>query len=106
MMSNKTLYERSNTRPLSERAAFARWKMLGHVLRSPESSPAQSALCFVVDNMNILPGRRGRHRINLFKVIRDDLLARGINLRCYDDILNIRILAGDRNKWRKLFDNF
>ena len=64
IMSNKTLYERCNTRPLSERVALARWKMLGHVLRSPENSPAQSALCFVVDSMNILSGRR----MNLFQV--------------------------------------
>ena len=89
VMSNKTLYERCNTRPLSERVALARWKMLGHVLRSPENSPAQSALCFVVESMNILPGRRGRHRMNLFKVIRDDLVMRGISLSCYDDILHI-----------------
>ena len=77
--------------------------MLGHVLRSPENSPAQSALCFVVDSMKSLPGRRGRHRTDLFKVIREDLLAKGISLRCYEDILNIRSLAGDRVKWRELF---
>ena len=59
--------------------------MLGHVLRSPENSPSQSALCFVVDNMKTLPGRRGRHRANLFEVIGDDLLMRGISLSCYDD---------------------
>ena len=105
-MSNKTLYERCNTRPLSERVALARWKMLGHVLRSPENSPAQSALCFVVESMNILPGRRGRHRMNLFKVIKDDLVMRGISLSCYDDILHMRELAGDRSKWRKFFSDF
>ena len=106
IMSNKTLYERCKTRPLSERVALARWKMLGHVLRSPENSPAQSALCFVVDHMKILPGRRGRHRMNLFKAIRDDLLSRGFNLNCYEDVLNMRELAGDKSNWRKLFTDF
>ena len=106
IMSNKTLYERCNTRPLSERVALVRWKMLGHVLRSPENSPAQSALWFVVDYMKILPGRRGRHRMNLFKVIRDDLLFRGFNINCYEDVLNMREIAGDRSKWRKLFTDF
>ena len=100
------MYERCNTRPLSERVALARWKMLGHVLRSPENSPAQSALCFVVDYMKILPGRRGRHRMNLFKVIRDDLLFRGFSMNCYEDVLNMREIAGDRSKWRKLFTDF
>ena len=80
--------------------------MLGHVLRSPENSSAQSALCFVVDSMKILPGRRGRHRVNLFKVIRDDLLLRGISLSYYEDILHLRELAGDRSKWKKLFSDF
>ena len=83
--------------------------MLDHVLRSPENSPSQSALCFDVDNMKTLPGRRGRHRANLFKVIRDDLLMRGISLSCYEDILHITIrefIASDRAKWRKFFSDF
>ena len=58
------------------------------------------------DNMKILPGRRGRHRMNLFKVIRDDLLFRGFSLNFYEDILNMREIAGDRSKWRKLFTDF
>ena len=97
VMSNKTLYERFNTRPLSERVAHAKWKMLGHVLRSTENSPSQSALCCVVDNDNMktLPERRGRHRVNLLKVIRDDLLMRGISLSCYEDILLIGLNGGN-----------
>ena len=56
--------------------------------------------------MKILPGRRGRHRMNLFKAIRDDLLSRGFNLNCYEDVLNMRELAGDKSNWRKLFTDF
>ena len=41
--------------------------------------------------------------MNLFEVIRDDLLMRGISLSCYEDILHIRELAFDRGKWRKFF---
>ena len=48
MISNKTLYLRCNTVPLSKRTEIAKWKMFGHILRSPENSPAQSAVCFVV----------------------------------------------------------
>ena len=44
--------------------------------------------------------------MNLFKVIRDELLMRGISLSCYEDILHLDELAGDRNKWRKLFSDF
>jgi hypothetical protein len=46
---------------------------VGHVLRSPENSPAQSVLCFAVDAMSCMPGRVGRHRVNLFQVIKKDL---------------------------------
>ena len=73
MISNDTLYRRCNTAPLSVRAAFSRWKMLGHVLRSPVDSPAQCALCFAIDAMKSMPGRVGRHRVNLFQIIKKDL---------------------------------
>ena len=49
MISNKTLYDRCNSTHLSIRAELSRWKMLGHVLRSPENSPAQAALCFAIE---------------------------------------------------------
>ncbi|KAL5247145.1 hypothetical protein ACHWQZ_G019116 [Mnemiopsis leidyi] len=103
-ISNKTLYLRCNTCPLSERVQRARWKLLGHVLRSPENSPAQSALCFVVNQVTILPGRRGRHRINLFDVLKSDLKNRDISLNDYSDILNLRMLASDRKRWHDMFD--
>ena len=59
----KDLVREKSTRPLPERAAHARWKMLGHVLRSPENSPAQFALSFVVENMNSL--QDGERKIGL-----------------------------------------
>jgi hypothetical protein len=103
-ISNKTLYAKCNTTPLSERAEYSRWKMLGHVLRSPENSPAQAALCFAVESMNNLPGRLGRHRINLLSVLRNDLKSRNLSLNTYDDIINLRNLAYNRAQWRKVFD--
>ena len=104
MISNNTLYERCNTVPLSKRAELARWKMFGHVLRSPENSPAQSALCFVIDQLNILPGRRGRHRMNLIDVLKGDLKNRDLQLSKYEDILNLRFLAQNRKNWQELFN--
>ena len=102
MMSNETLYKRCNTTPLSIRAALSRWKMLGHVMRLPENSPAQSSLCFAVDCMNKLPGRIGRHRVNLLQIIRSDLNVRGIELNVYKDIVKLRELASDRQHWRDM----
>ena len=102
MISNDTLYKRCNTTPLSQRAALSRWKMLGHVLRSPENSPAQSALCFAVDAMNSMPGRVGRHRVNLLQVIKTDLKVHNLRLSEYEDIVKLRELAFNRCSWRSM----
>ena len=85
------------------RAALSRWKMLGHVLRSPENSPAQSALCFAVDAMNSMPGRVGRHRVNLLQVIKKDLKQHDIKLSSYEDVIKLRELAWNRNAWRDMY---
>ena len=55
-------------------------------LEKPENSPAQSALCFVIDLLNILPGRRGRHRMNLIHVLEGDLRNRDLQFSKYEDI--------------------
>ena len=49
--------------------------MLGHILRSPENSPASLALRYAVVGYKIqnIKGRRGAHEMNLLKVIRKDL---------------------------------
>jgi hypothetical protein len=97
------LHSRCNTCPLSERVQLARWKLLGHILRSPENSPAQSALCFVVGHVKTLPGRRGKHRINLFDVLKSDMKNRDILLNDYHDLLSLRILASDKKNWQGMF---
>ena len=49
-ISNKALYARTQTRPLSERVEKARWTMLGHVLRSDNDTPVAylpiSVICY------------------------------------------------------------
>ena len=103
MITNKTLYARCNTTPLSERAALARCKMLGHILRSLENSLAQAALYFAVGCLKDLPGRVGRHRINLLQVLKKDVEQRDLNLNDYPDILELRQIASNRNTWRNMF---
>ena len=53
VISNKSLYERCNSRPLSERVHKSRWKMLGHVLRSQENSPSMLAFNIFIDGSTI-----------------------------------------------------
>ena len=57
-ISNEALYKRCKTRPPSEMAADARWKMLGHVLRMNQDAPAQNALLYAVEGAQKYKGRR------------------------------------------------
>ena len=61
IITNKKLYEVTSTTALSERVKVARWKMFGHILRSPQNSPAALSLAFAVHGSSSLKGRRGNH---------------------------------------------
>ena len=56
-MSNKTLYERCQTRPLTERVDEMRWIMFGHILHSDDNTPANVSLVFAVTMNSKLKGR-------------------------------------------------
>ena len=88
--------------PLSERVACARWRMLGHVLRSDNNSRAQLALHFAVESHNTKKGRVGRHQSNLLRTIKFDLSGRNIPFVNTDDLYSLRFLASDRAGWKKL----
>lgn len=103
IIKNETLYKRCSAVPLSERVARARWRMLGHVLRSDNNSPAQLALYFAVDSQCTMKGRIGRHQTNLLRTIRSDLRDRDIPLVNTDNLIDLRILASDRVVWKGLF---
>ena len=102
IIRNKTLYKRCDTVPLSERVGCARWRMLGHILRSDNNSPAQLALHFAVESQSVMKGRVGRHQSNLFKTILTDLSDRNIRLVNTDDLYDLRNFALDRRQWREL----
>jgi len=64
IISNEALYRRCKSTPLSERAVHARWKMLGHILRSSSNSPAQLALYLKVSSNLKMKGRVGKNQTN------------------------------------------
>ena len=113
-ISNNKLYEKCSSIPLSERVKKSRWKMFGHILRSPENSPASLALSFAVTGTSEISGRRGRHRINLLSLLRKDisrlhmssntLITQKLTLKNTDDIYLLRDLAKHRVEWRKLYN--
>ena len=116
-ITNVKLYEKCNTTPLSHRVKKSRWRMFGHILRSPENSPAALSLHFAVSQLSELKGRRGRHRINLLSVLRDDLNRipidltstkptrhNKLSLKSTSDITILRDIASDRREWSFLYN--
>ena len=90
--------------------------MLGHILRSPENSPASLALHYAVVGHKVqkIKGRRGAHEMNLLKVIRKDLEVtavydeddkeyRLLSLKDGYDLNYLKDLARDRKKWKEAF---
>ena len=101
IISNRNLYKRCNTEPLSARVDRNRWRMLGHVLRGPVDGPAYSSLVFAVNTLQY-QGRRGRPQSNLFSLILNDLSVRKIFLNNLHDLNYLRFIAHDRAQWRRM----
>ena len=101
VITNKNLYQRCKTEPLSAKVARSRWRMFGHVLRGPVDGPAFSSLIFAINTLQ-LPGRRGRPQSNLFSLIVQDLRMRNMFLNNIHDLYYLRHIASDRNSWTKL----
>ena len=117
IITNDKLYEICSSTPLSERVKSSRWKMLGHILRSPENTPAALALNYAVCGTKELKGRRGRHKTNLLSIIKKDIsripvdrknpnphLHYKLQLKSQSDIDKLRDLAQDRKEWKRLFN--
>ena len=102
VISNDALYKRCELTPLSSRIESARWRMLGHILRSDENTPAQLALHFAVNADTTMKGRVGRHQNKLFRILKDDLKKINFLLNSVDNLESLKVLASDRRKWRRL----
>ena len=103
LISNDALYEMCNTVPLSIRVAKQRWSMFGHILRMPESVPAQTALDFAVTGSSQYRARKGRHCMNLLGVLRADLKTSGLGtLKSRKKLRELRMLATDKKQWLQL----
>ena len=69
VISNKTLYEKTKSIPISQHAAKRRWS-----LRSDENLPARKAMEIYFKNIETkYPGFKGRPRITLPTVLSEDL---------------------------------
>ncbi len=82
------------------------WRMLGHILRGQEDSPAYTSMLFAINSDICMEGRRGRPCLNLLDVIRKDLTSRNLDIKLKNltDFEDLRFLALDREEWKKLED--
>ena len=116
-ISNEKLYDICSTTPLTIRVKTSRWKLFGHILRSPENSPAALSLQFAVVGSSSLKGRRGRHQINLLSTLQNDIKRIPVDrnshntlrhykltLKCEQDITTLRELANNRRDWNNLLN--
>ena len=99
-ITNNELYRLSKEEPLSASAERARLRMLGHVLRLPENTPARIAMKGYVDGNQ--RGHRGRPPTTLANVIQNDALTKHLpGLKTAGQMDRTAALAADRAQWRR-----
>ena len=103
IISNRELYRRCQTVPITDRVRKARWTLLGHILRMDDNCPPVVALRFALTADSLYKGRVGRPRINLLNTIQADLKTHDISLKNVNDFDDVRGLALDKARWRNMF---
>ena len=100
-VSNAKLYEMCSVTPLSEEISRQRWKLFGHVLRMPLTTPAQMVLNTAFSCTK--KGRRGRPPTCLLKALQSDVM-KYLNapLRSSTDLNAIRRMANEKNNWLRV----
>lgn len=103
-ISNKELYKRTGSRPISVDISKARMKMLGHILRM-KKTPAYKAMEAYFNHLEAEDSKKfaGRPRTNIYVTIKKDLKLADIkNLESKKDLSHLQSLAEDRVLWRRL----
>ena len=107
---NEELYKVTKTRPLTIDITRARWKMLGHVLRLNENTPARKAMKWFFLIPEGVRRFRGRKRATIVTTLNRDIeRTRRVNkdfrlpcLRSELDLRNIRVKALNRKGWQRI----
>ena len=89
LISNKALYERKHSEPISMMALHAQWNLFGHILRLLPNVPANTAMTAYI----FLPtwgSRNGRPRTTLPTVFNDNLKGIPYKLKSRKDLQLLR----------------
>ena len=114
-ITNKSLYNKTNERPISDTMREARWSLFGHTLRRDPNIPANTAMKFYFEQE--ARGYRGRPRTTLPLVLNKDLeiyqnymcsrhqQTHILQLKCSQDLSKLSIIAQDRREWRQMVND-
>ena len=107
-ISNRQLYRKTKTQPISIDIVKARWKYFGHALRLPRDTPPQQAMTWYFKPELNQKRASGGRRTTIVSTIRADIRQANQHHRNFDipslesleDLNFIRVIAQDRNQWR------
>ncbi|GFR72900.1 hypothetical protein ElyMa_003853400 [Elysia marginata] len=102
-ITNSSLYNKCNERPLSIFILESRWRLFGHILRRDSQIPANQATSgyFVTEGSKF----KGRPLTTLPVVLNRDLsriINSNLQLKSSHDLEHLRSIAQQRDEWTKL----
>ena len=102
IITNESLYQITNEKPISLHILQQRWQLFGHILRRDKLIPANIAMSAYFQKHG--EPFRGRPITTLPVLLDKNLgtLEKGMSLKTLDDLENLRVMAEDRQKWRDL----
>ena len=102
VVSNDDLYELAHTEPISAMAKRARWRLLGHILRQPSSTPGNQAMIKYASMEDAVRHRRGAPRSCLVTTLQQDVKFTAVALKTSRHLETLRSCAVDRQKWSNI----
>ena len=95
---NNALYKLTKAYPLSVDLQLARLRLLGHCLRLPITSSAQSVLDLSMGADADIKSQRGRPKQCLLSTLRQDVQKADLSLRSRHGLEELRAIASDRER--------
>ena len=100
-ISNKELYKKTNSIPLSVEIAGARWRMLGHILRRPDTPAFQAMKQYYATSNK--KKYLGRPLTTLPQTLKEDVkFIPKMKLENSEDFETIFLLAQQKCFWRRI----
>ncbi|GFR68216.1 hypothetical protein ElyMa_000271800 [Elysia marginata] len=98
-ITNSSLYNKCNERPLSIFILESRWRLFGHILRRDSQIPANQAMSgyFVTEGSKF----KGRPLTTL-PVVLNRVINSNLQLKSSHDLEHLRSIAQQRDEWTKL----